>query len=127
MVALCVGYSFVALLLLFDPQGGSPAAGSNFAPFDTIGAQIRQGATIQLVGNALLLAPVGFTIAFWGIRLGRTLAILVSVAVGIEALQALVGRVTDIDDAILNVSGGFVGALIGAGVLGLVRLLQSSD
>lgn len=120
----CAGYSIVALFLLFNPDSGVPAAGSNFVPFHTIRWQIRLGFLRQLIGNALLLAPIGFTLVIWGMRVRRTVAALLIVAVSIEVLQEIVDRVTDIDDVILNVSGGFGGALVGVAVVRAIRFWQ---
>ena len=121
MVA-AVTYSAFALSLLFAPDSGVPTAGSNFVPFHTIRLQVANGFTQQLVGNILLLAPVGFALRLWGTSLRWCFVALLTAAVAIELAQAAVDRVTDIDDVLLNVIGGFVGSVLGAGVARLSGL-----
>ena len=121
-----MAYSLFALSLLFAPDSGVPNAGSNFLPFHTIRLQIAHGFTRQLIGNTLLLAPVGFTFRLWGTSLRWCFVALLGIGVAIEVAQELVERVTDIDDVLLNVIGGFGGSLLGAGAVRLHGLLRVS-
>ncbi len=116
-------------MLLFRPDSGAPVAGSNFVPLDTIRWQLERGDFArQLIGNSLLLVPIGFTFRVWGVSVRRVLIALVVLAVSIEVGQGLVDRVTDVDDLILNVFGGFVGALIGSGMLAIyARITKRAD
>jgi len=116
---VCIAYAAFALILLFDPDTGVPAAGSNFVPFQTIRIQIDHGFSKQLIENTLLLAPIGFTFRVWGTALRRAVVGLLMIAVLIEVAQEIVDRVTDIDDVILNTFGGFLGAMLGGAVLAI--------
>lgn len=120
-VTVCAIYSVGALVLLFGPASGAPVDGTNLVPLHTIGAQLDRGVFRQLIGNALLLAPFAATLRWWGWRFGRLAVVLALVSTAIEAGQALVGRVSDIDDVLLNVSGGLVAAVLAALVAGLLR------
>lgn len=109
---VCALYVLGALAVLFGPASGAPVDGTNLTPFHTIGRQLDRGLHGQLIGNTLLLAPIGFTLRLWGWSIGRVLLAVTAGAVAIEAGQALVGRVSDIDDVILNVLGALIGVLV---------------
>jgi len=103
-------------------------------PFETIRASLGLGfewpAARFLLGNALVLLPLGMLI-----RLGTTgrtwpfaLVVALGVSLGIELLQLAMSlsmgfpyRVADVDDVILNVTGAMLG-WVGAGFL--VRALE---
>ncbi len=109
---LCALYAAGALAVLFGPASGAPVDGTNLEPFHTIRRQLDRGLYAQLVGNVLLLAPIGFTLRLWGWSFGRVLLAVSALSFAIEAGQALVGRVSDVDDMILNVFGALAGALV---------------
>ena len=100
-----------------------PWAGSNFTPFRTIRFQLTAGAPgmKQIVGNVLLLMPIGFTLAMWRVSVRRALLALLAVSMGIEAFQVVIDRVSDVDDVILNVVGGVIGLLAGRGAVAAFR------
>ena len=86
---------------------------ANYVPFKTIAPQLRgrprwSSAIINLVGNTVLFAPIGFLVSLVQAKLTWGKALVVAVAVGItmEALEGVfrVG-IVDVDDVVLNASG----------------------
>lgn len=77
----------------------------------------------SLLGNALLLLPSGALARLaWRRPAGVTLAGLgLYLSVCIEALQYVVGRAADIDDVVLNASGGAVGVALATTLLGAAK------
>jgi len=125
VVALAIGP------LPLDPDSIAAARDSavqdhNVVPFATLERQLTSGfsrdATIQLVGNMLLLMPLGvYGPAMWrGLRSWPVLLLLgVSVSSAIElgqlGLSELYGfpiRIADVDDVILNTVGVLIGYLL---------------
>ena len=113
----CAIYLIWALFLLFGPSSGAPADGTNLVPLHTIRSQLERDVYGQLIGNLLLFAPLAIVLRWWGWRLASVLGVLVALSSAVEVGQAVVGRISDVDDVILNVAGG----LIAAGVASLVR------
>ncbi len=68
----------------------------------------------NIIGNILLFMPFGlFVTAYLDIRNVTPAVILTLISsISIEIVQKIIGRVFDIDDIILNVLGGFIGAII---------------
>ena len=65
----------------------------------------------NVLGNMLLFIPYGFFTAYY-LKLKKPyliLALSLLVSLTIEITQLLIGRVFDVDDIILNVTGGFLG------------------
>ncbi len=84
----------------------------------------------QLIGNVVLLVPLGFFLPLLGKRYRRfavTATVGLSVSVGIELVQltmllTLVSRRSvDVDDVILNVAGSCLGYLLWWGSYSLAR------
>lgn len=89
---------------------------NNFVPFREI---FRYHYTSRLfvknvVGNILLFIPFGiFTTRFIGRKkVLPTVLISIVVSCAIEFVQMRLGRTADIDDIILNTTGGLIGALL---------------
>jgi len=87
---------------------------SNWIPFKEI---FRYDITSKLfikniIGNILLFMPFGlFVTAYLDVRKAYPAVILTFISsVSIEIVQNLIGRVFDVDDIILNLLGGMVGA-----------------
>lgn len=75
---------------------------------DTPGA----GAFINIAGNLLLLAPLGFLLPlFWPYfgRARRTILFAAGLSLSIELIQLIAGGVTSVDDLILNTAGAALG------------------
>lgn len=68
----------------------------------------------NIVGNILLYMPLGFFVTAYidERKIFPTMIISLITTISIELVQLVIGRVFDIDDIILNLFGGFLGALI---------------
>lgn len=114
-----------AMTLSGAPLFQSPHFELQTVPFRTIGGYLNGSAAQRvvqqnLVGNAVLFGPLGAGFALGGLRLRWSLLALATVGLVVELLQATAGRSGDVDDLILNVSGGLVAAaLCGAAVKAL--------
>lgn len=93
---------------------------SNFVPFKEIFRYDFGTPKFMknIVGNIMLFIPYGF-IASYLIKNKKfsTITILtIIVSLTIETVQYYIGRVFDIDDVILNLTGGIIGFLIYVGI-----------
>ena len=97
--------------------GGAHEGPANLLPFKTIlsyllGERGLMIAFINLVGNIVLLVPIGFLVPFINQNMTwkKSLALAAATGFSIEGMQALfqVG-IFDIDDIILNGSGVVIG------------------
>ena len=92
-------------------------------PFQEIRRALRHGSWLLFIqlGNILMFLPVGFFVALlWRqARWWRSLLAGFAASVFIEFIQLFIGRVTDIDDVMLNT----LGALVGYGLFRLLRAL----
>ena len=89
---------------------------SNFVPFREM-LRYKIGSKLffrNIVGNILLYMPLGFFVTAYidERKIFPTLIISLITTISIELVQLVIGRVFDIDDIILNLFGGFLGALI---------------
>lgn len=114
-VAALVLWLAGVLLATLEPMG-APMQPNLLPLAGIIGAFAERGFWFgvgQLVGNLLLLAPVGFLLPVAIPRQGRRDVLLACLAltVGIEVAQWLMhaGRQADIDDVWLNVAGAAAG------------------
>lgn len=119
LIAVVVG-GILAVTLIGGPAGtGAP----NLYPGRTIHEQLTNVdhalGVFNVVGNLAMFVPLGWLLALVVRR--RPLVVAAAVGFGlsltIEVVQALIGRVADIDDVILNGSG----AVLGAGIALLIR------
>lgn len=106
--------------------GGVEAAGApNLMPFATIipyllGANGELIGGVNLIGNVVLLVPVGLLLPFVIKNLNWKTSFLLAIAAGllIEGLQVLLQvGIFDIDDVILNALGVMVGYWITVGIV----------
>ena len=68
---------------------------------------------INIVGNILLFIPIGILVPMlWKIKDRYVILIGFLISLSIEITQLYLGRVTDIDDLILNTSGVIIGLLV---------------
>lgn len=140
--AILAGYLVALAAIVLAPfgpvhptEGEQLAASVNVVPFATMVGLARQlpGQMVrQLVGNALLFAPLGFLLPALFLRFRNPLrlaATAVLVSLGIEAVQlvmrlmALSPRSFDVDDVVLNVAG----ALLGFGLWWVVHRLLDPE
>lgn len=89
---------------------------SNFVPFREM-LRYKIGSKLffrNIVGNILLYMPLGFFVTAYidERKIFPTMIISLVTTISIELVQLVIGRVFDIDDIILNLFGGFLGALI---------------
>lgn len=98
--------------------GGTDASGqSNLVPFKTIVSYLLGGkgliiAGINLVGNIILLVPLGFLapLVFRDLTWRASLVLAVGSGLVLEGLQVLLRvGIFDIDDVLLNALGVFIG------------------
>jgi glycopeptide antibiotics resistance protein len=111
-------------LLLLTVLPGDPAPGQvvehNFVPFKTIGIYLANTDSSfwvrQMVGNLLLLLPVGLLgpIALpWMDRWWRVLLVGAALSLSIEIAQLWIPhRSADVDDLLVNVTGAALGYAI---------------
>lgn len=89
---------------------------SNFVPFrEMLRYKICSKLFFRnIVGNILLYMPLGFFVTAYidERKIFPTMIISLITTISIELVQLVIGRVFDIDDIILNLFGGFLGALI---------------
>ncbi|WZH38944.1 MAG: VanZ family protein [Microbacterium enclense] len=105
--------------MIMTPTGG--AGGLQFVPFrDLLRVLAGDDAVVQLVGNLLVFAALGF---FFPVRfrLGRPSMVVPIVTLVAAALSAVLemlqlvlhlGRVTSVDDVIVNAAGAAIASLL---------------
>lgn len=76
------------------------------------GPVVTRNAVVNIVGNLLVLAPLGLLAPMLWPRLGRPAALLAAafaVSAGFELVQLFAGRSVDVDDVLLNTAGAGLG------------------
>ena len=74
----------------------------------------RWGQTM-LIANVLMFIPLGFLLpVLWRQKWWQTLLITLAATLGIELIQPFFARSFDIDDILLNFTGGSIGLLLSA-------------
>ena len=84
----------------------------NFVPFEMIKAQ---GYSVNVWGNVLMFIPLGIYTAYYRrkVNVVKVLLFVMSASVFIEVVQFVFKRgATDIDDVILNTTGGAMGLVL---------------
>ena len=113
---LIFGIYILCLFQVVTFQDDTSWASNNFIPFKEI---LRYNITSRLfiknvLGNMIMFLPFGFFISYFlrteNIKLPILLTIITSLS--IEFVQLSIGRVFDVDDMILNITGGIVGYFI---------------
>lgn len=89
---------------------------NNFIPFREI-FRYDVGSRLffkNVIGNMIMFLPFGFFISYYLKSEKISLPILLTIiaSTSIEIVQMCIGRVFDIDDIILNISGGMIGYLL---------------
>ncbi|MDE0571893.1 VanZ family protein [Demequina sp. B12] len=128
-VAAIVGVT----LLLPGAAGESGTRYANLTPLQEIERGLENpgsGPWLNLVGNVAMFIPLGIAVAclipggFWR-RLLTATGLGVVFTGAIEFLQFGLSRVADIDDIILNSTGAFMGAVVGAAVSVIVGSIRA--
>ncbi|MES2224423.1 MAG: VanZ family protein [Patescibacteria group bacterium] len=109
--------------------GGTATGPANFMPFKTIANYLNSKgliiAGINLIGNIVLLLPIGFLapLAHKSLTWKKALLLALGAGLAIEALQAVLRvGIFDIDDVILNA----IGVAIGYGIFMLLAWIARS-
>lgn len=120
------------LTVLSITLGGStsPTGTVNVVPGSSIaelGREDNRNAIENVVGNIALFVPLGFlSIIAWRRSILIVTAAALVMSILIETAQFVLGeRWVDIDDVILNTTGGFLGALAAVLSAVVVRRLQA--
>lgn len=115
----CLSLLFIVYILIlfyivtFQDSGFGT---SNFTPFKEI-FRYQIGSSLflkNIVGNLLLFIPFGILVAYY-LKNYKLLPVLILSFISssaIEITQYKIGRVFDIDDIILNITGGVIGFMI---------------
>jgi glycopeptide antibiotics resistance protein len=125
-IVFFVMYIFIFVYTLFIGEGPRSFRhrGINLIPFDTILPYITGEAynranadiiAINILANILLLVPVGFylSVIFKKLNLFLRIIIIFIIPIAIETVQYLLYiGIADIDDVILNFTGGLIGIFI---------------
>ncbi len=133
----CVYWVYVITLLLMVFQSDQPigeipvsfkeriASGEriNLIPFRTIVSFLLYGGyddtMVNILGNILIFIPFGIGVVYLsnrGVSVKKNLIFCLLFPLFIETVQLFIGRNVDIDDVILNFTGGFIGVLIACGL-----------
>lgn len=113
LLVLCVG-GILAVTML----GASAETGvTNLYPGWTIREQLTGDhalGTFNVLGNVVMFVPLGWLVALVAERrrLMGAAIVCVGLSAAIEVVQSFVGRVADVDDMVLNGSGGVFGACV---------------
>jgi len=105
-----------SLVLTLSPASG--ANGVNLVPFRDLSTLVHFGwehVAVQIVGNLLLLAPLGFGLPIrWRVGPFTVLVVGACASVVIESLQWVLqlGRFSSVDDVLVNSAGAAIAAMI---------------
>lgn len=113
-------------VLAVTMMSGVGGTGVNLVPGSGIRSALnnvnRGLGLLNLVGNVVMFAPVGFLLPVVArLRLRGAVAACASLSVTVELLQLMLGRSLDIDDVLLNTLGGALGAAAGVAVADWLR------
>ena len=115
-VVLLFFVAYVLVLFQLVTYSGNEYVGMNLIPFKEILRYEFGSDTFfrQVVGNILLFVPFGFFVTYYvNIKKISTMFLMtVGVSLVIEIVQYFIGRSFDIDDIILNVTGGILGFMV---------------
>lgn len=86
---------------------------NNFIPFKEI-LRYNFGSRLfikNIIGNMVMFVPYGFFVSLYGktVNWKSAFGLVFIASVVIESTQLAIGRVFDVDDILLNVSGGMIG------------------
>ncbi|WP_253769002.1 VanZ family protein [Goodfellowiella coeruleoviolacea] len=127
-------FTLPVLYLVFVPIPGgvnniSLVPGSEVAKAFTYSSE---AAVMQILGNLVLLTPLGFLVPLRTARMRSLTRVILGaalVSIAIEILQAVlgIGRISTVDDVILNTIGAFVGALLALLCLKLIGVRANEN
>jgi glycopeptide antibiotics resistance protein len=113
-------------VLAVTTMNGPGGTGVNLMPGSGIRTTLnnvnRDLGLLNLVGNVVMFAPVGFLMPLaTRLSLRGVVVVCVSLSVSVELLQLMLGRSLDVDDVLLNTFGGALGAAAGVTVAAWLR------
>jgi glycopeptide antibiotics resistance protein len=116
-VRVLIAVSVLGILGVTILGGSTASASSNLVPGRTIVEELTGGRPLgvfNVVGNVAMFVPLGWLLVLATARRPLTVAVVagVGLSVTIELVQSLIGRVSDIDDVILNGTGALVGGCV---------------
>ena len=115
-VVLLFFVAYVLILFQLVTYSGNEYIGMNLVPFkEILRYDIGTDAFFrQVIGNIFLFMPFGFFVTYYvNIKKISTMFLMtVGVSLVIEVVQYFIGRSFDIDDIILNVTGGILGFMV---------------
>lgn len=118
-----IGYLFILLDTVFFSRFGASFRSTNFVPFDSIqyymnvvdnGVRVKQ-VDMNIWANIVMFIPLGIYIMVLAKQKSilRNVGIIALCSLSIEVIQYIFALgSTDIDDLLLNTTGGFIGILI---------------
>lgn len=113
---LCFMLYILCLFQIVTAEDLNDANGNNFELFSEIFRYQFGGRLFfkNIIGNVLMFVPYGFFASLYvDIKHPLKAFILIFVAsLSIETTQLMIGRVFDVDDILLNVTGGMIGYVI---------------
>jgi len=106
--------------------------------FELIGGELSAGALVSILstvlGNFFAFFPLGLYLSFRSNRKCRDLVFLLVAGIGAEVIQVVLvlitrnaDRIADIDDIILNLSGGLIAYYSSVKILNRISLHKKSD
>lgn len=122
--------SFIGIILVTGLPGANPERVTQFQLLqsitDTYTFATRSAFFNAVVMNIILFVPFSLFLYLISKRLVLTLLISFLFSVFIEVMQYIlpIGRISNVDDVILNTIGAIIGCLIGLFLRGLARLTQ---
>lgn len=124
-VLMLLFYIFIIVELVFFARG--TYRNVNFVPFDMIKAQ---GYSVNVWGNVVMFIPLGLYAAYYSKKMNvlKIMAFVMGASVFIEVVQYVFKRgATDIDDVILNTTGGAIGLIMYGLLVALLRKRQRAN
>lgn len=124
--------SFIGIVLVTGLPSDHPEKVTQFEPFQSIIDTYRYATPYAffnaIVMNVILFIPFSLFLYLISKRLIITVLISFFFSVFIEVMQYIlpIGRISNVDDVILNTTGAIIGCLIGLVLRGLIKLGQLS-
>ncbi|MBQ7105037.1 MAG: VanZ family protein [Bacilli bacterium] len=116
MLYLCFMLYILCLFQIVTAEDLNATNGNNFQLFNEIFRYQFGGRLFfkNIVGNVLMFVPYGFFASLY-VDIKHPLkafALIFAASLSIEITQLAIGRVFDVDDILLNVTGGMIGFII---------------
>ncbi|MBA3781969.1 MAG: VanZ family protein [Nocardioides sp.] len=117
-----LGGAVLAVLAMTLATGGFGYRSVNLVPgsgiVSSLGNINHSLGMLNLFGNVVMFAPIGFLIVLLGRSMPGATALGAGLSLLIEVTQYVVGRAADVDDVLLNSAGTLVGAVLATVLVG---------